>query len=477
MRTCRAVEVIDSPFSTHQMSPRFLSIAATAIILGTSCTGSKPLAKKAAKLDGSGMYAEAADLYLQSAMRNPRNVDAKIGLRRTGQMLLNDKLSSFFKAFSMGEDKEAAVNAFLTAKDYQDLVQRAGVSLEVPENYSNDFKQVKGEYLVQLYTRGQELLDRKEYNAAEATFAKIGKLEPGYKDATSLQDVAFLEPLYLAGKAALEAGQYRKAYADLARVTERNGQYKDATSLKQRCVEKGRYPIAVMPFSSTGGASKAQALTMQAYVTAALTELNDPFISVVDRDNIQKILDEQKLGMSGVVDEASAVSAGKLMGAQAVLMGTVIAFQEIPGLTQRSSKEGYEAYQVKELNAETNQYVYVTRYRPTHYTELALMNRAQLSISYKLVSLETGQVLLSKVLEREASDQARYASYEGNAQALYPKLNGNVDTRSSARRELAALLGATHEVKPTAVLANELVRSSSALLASGISKELMERLP
>lgn len=447
------------------------------VVLNASCTGSKPLAKKAAKLDESGMYAEAADLYLQSAMRNLRNVEAKIGLKQTGQKLLNDKLSSFFKAFSMGEDKEAAVNAFLEAKGYQERVQRAGVVLEIPESYANDFKQVKGECLVQLYTLGQEQMGRNEFAAAEATFAKIGRLEPGYKDAGNLQDIAYLEPLYILGKAELAAGQYRKAYADLARVTERNAQYKDAAVLQQQCVDKGRYPIAVLPFTTAGGASKAQAITMQAYVTAALTDLHDPFIRVVDRENIQKILDEQKLGMSGVVDEATAVSAGKLMGAQAVLMGTVISSSESPGRTQRSAKEGYESYQVKELNAETNQYVYVTRYKPVQYTEFSMVNRAQLSISYKLVSLETGQVLLSKVLDRQAEDQTRYASYEGNAQALVPKFNGTVDTRSSARRDLASLLAAPREVKSTAVLANELLRSSSALLAGSIGQELAGKLP
>lgn len=459
------------------MKARYLIVPFGLALFCAACTGSKPLSKKAAKLDLNGMYAEAADLYLQSAVRNDRNVDAKIGLKKTGQQVLNDKLSTFFKSFTMGDDKEAAVNAFLTAKDYQGRVERAGVVLEIPENYANDFKQVKGEYLVQLYTLGHEQLDRKEYTAAEATFAKIGKLEPGYKDANSLQDIAFLEPLYTSGKAALAAGQFRKAYADLDKVTGRDAQYKDAEALKQQCVEKGRYPIAVLPFSAGGGASKAQALAMQAYVTAGLTDLHDPFISVVDRENIQKILDEQKLGMSGVVDESSAVSAGKLLGAQAVLMGTVIAYQELPGRLRKSTKEGYEAYQVKELNAETNQYVYVTRYKPVQYAEYTQDNRATISISYKLVSLETGQVLMSKVLDQQVEDHARYAGYEGNAEALYPQANGVVDTRSSARRELSSLLSAPRQLKPISELANGLLRTTSVLVAGGVAKQLTTTLP
>ena len=54
-------------------------VLALALIVA-GCSGSKSYAKKAAKLDAAGLYAEAAEMYLQSAQRNQKNVDAKIGL-------------------------------------------------------------------------------------------------------------------------------------------------------------------------------------------------------------------------------------------------------------------------------------------------------------------------------------------------------------------------------------------------------------
>lgn len=149
----------------------------------------------------------------------------------------------------------------------------------------------------------------------------------------------------------------------------------------------------------------------------------------------------------------------------------------MPGSPRKSTKEGYESYQVKELNSETNESVYVTRYKPVNYTEFYKENKATISFSFKLVSLETGQVLLSKVVEREADDHAWYASYSGNVKALYPKQNGTVDTRSSARRDLSSLLSAPREVKSTTVLANELLRSTSAAAAGTIQQELASKLP
>lgn len=95
----------------------------------------------------------------------------------------------------------------------------------------------------------------------------------------------------------------------------RSADYKDAAALKAECVQKGRYAIAVLPFNTAGSrVQTAQAATLQAYVTSALTDVNDPFIQVVDRDNIRIILDQQRMAMSGVVDESTAVSAGSLSG-------------------------------------------------------------------------------------------------------------------------------------------------------------------
>ncbi len=461
------------------MKALFTYAATILLVIAASCTGSKPLSKKAAKLDAGGMYAEAADMFLQSAVRNGNNIDAKIGLKKTGQMVLNDKLSVFFKAFGVGDDKEAAVNAYLDAKDYQDRVQRAGVNLEVPDHYLTDFKQVKGEYLVQLYTQGQDLMGKKDYSAAEAVFTKIGKLEPGYKDASSLQQTAFLEPLYLSGKAALAAGQYRKAYNDLDRVVNGNAAYKDAVALKQAAVDKGRYAIAVLPFNVAGttGVGAAQAATLQAYITSAIVDTKDPFIQVVDRDNIQKILDEQKLGMSGVVDESTAVSAGKLLGAKAVVMGTVMAYGEDAGRLKKSTKDGYEAYQVKEVDKQTNVESYITKYRPVKYTEFYQENKVELSFSYKLVSLETGQVLISKVMDKQADDHAWYATYEGNGSALFPQVNGTVNTASAARRQLNSLLAAPRTVRPMADLGSQLLRSTSVEMANEVKREIATALP
>ncbi len=457
---------------------RSLAYIAIALLLAllVGCSGSKSFSNKGEKLDAAGLYAEAAEMYLQAAQRNAKNVDAKIGLKKVGQMVLNDKLSTFFKNTAMGSAKAEAVAAYQDAEIYQSRVRAAGVVLEIPDHYKADFEKVKGEHLIELYNEGQALFEREDFPAAERVFARIAKLEPNYKDASSLQSVAYLEPLYRLGRTELDAGNFRKAHAQFSKVFEKNSAYKDVNILRNECVTKGQFIVAVLPFTAADQSS-AMASKVQAHAMTALTEVNDPFLKVVDRENLERILEEQRLSLSGVVDEQTAVRVGNLMGAHAVLMGTVVDYREIPGQVRRSTKDGYESYRVQQINKETNEKYFVTRYKPVRYTEFYQENKVVLSFNYRLVSLETGEVLVSKVAEREAEDHAYYATYDGNRDALLPAANGKADLSDNGRRQIRSLLSAPREVKPVATLANDVLRSTSASMADMIEAELTRKLP
>ncbi|HNU57968.1 MAG TPA: CsgG/HfaB family protein, partial [Flavobacteriales bacterium] len=203
----------------------------------------------------------------------------------------------------------------------------------------------------------------------------------------------------------------------------------------------------------------------------------DPFLKVVDRENLDRILEEQRLSLSGVVDEQTAVRAGNIMGAQAVLMGDVVSYQEVPGQLRRVVKDGYESYKVQQVNKETGEKYFVTRYKPVRYTEFFQENKVVLSINYRVVSLETGEVMLSKVVEKQAEDHAYYASYDGNKDLLLPKLNGNVDLRDNARREVRSLLNAPREVKPMTTLLSEVLRATGTSMAAAVRDEVSAKLP
>ena len=56
---------------------------------------------------------------------------------------------------------------------------------------------------------------------------------------------------------------------------------------------------------------------------------------VIERRLLEKILQEQKLGMSGIITEDSAVELGKLLGAKIIISGSVMRFQKIIEVNSR----------------------------------------------------------------------------------------------------------------------------------------------
>lgn len=88
--------------------------------------------------------------------------------------------------------------------------------------------------------------------------------------------------------------------------------------------------IAVMPFDNSGsyGQDKENFEALQKGIAGMLiSELAaNPAARVVERAEIQKLLDEQNLGATGRVDPQTAAKVGKLVGARYVITGTFIDF-------------------------------------------------------------------------------------------------------------------------------------------------------
>jgi TolB-like protein len=86
--------------------------------------------------------------------------------------------------------------------------------------------------------------------------------------------------------------------------------------------------IAVMPFQNGGsyGQDKENFDALERGIAGMLiSELSqNPAARVVERENVQRLLDEQNLGADGRVDAATAAKVGKLVGAKYMVMGTFV---------------------------------------------------------------------------------------------------------------------------------------------------------
>lgn len=419
----------------------------------SGCHGSKYFTKVGAKQEAAGLTPEAAESYYAALLKNRSNVDAQIGLKKNGQLYLNNLLNDFAKQKNFGSNKDA-VYAYHKALDYKNKIRNAGVTLQIAEFYEADYASCKNAYLTQLYEEGTSLLEEQKFGDAEKKFSEIKKLDPEFKDAQELGDIAYLEPLYNQAKAEMELKHYRAAYELLGKVIQKREEYKDARNLRKSCLAMGTYTIAILPFenatTTTGVDARAAAYTLE-----ALTKIKDPFLRVVDREHTEAILQEQKLQLSGIVDQNTAVVVGELVGAQALLTGTVLNYSERRGTMRSKQRDAFVEYKEKVLNKEDGKYYMQSRYKPTTYTEYYNSNSATVSFQYKLISLKTGEIIKTEIIDKEISDEVLFGRFDGDYNSLFPASQGGLNLNGQDKRALNALMQGRQELKSAADLSND----------------------
>ena len=426
----------------------------------------------ATKQEKAGLMNEAAGNYYTALQKKQSNIDAQIGMKTTGQLMLNTMLSDFAKQKSFGTSKDA-VYAFHKARDYRDKIQAIGVTLLLADFYESDYQAEKNVYLTQLYDEGTTLLEDQKFQDAELKFSEIRKLDPNFKDASELGNIAYLEPLYVEGKKEMMLGFYRGAYENFEKVIARKADYKDASSLKKQCIDKGIYTIALMNFENASGTPGLDA-KVSAYALTALTNVKDPFMRVVDRGQMESIIREQQLQLSGVIDQNTAVKVGELIGAQALLSGTVLSYSENKGTLRTKQRDGYASYKERVLNKTDGKYYVQTMYKPTKFTEYFNSNSCTVSFQYKLVNLSTGEIIKTEIIQKELNDEVLYGKFDGDVNTLFPAGQVGPNLNGQDKRALMGLMAGRQDLQSPTQLSNTLFSTVSTQLSGSISNVVKE---
>lgn len=92
-------------------------------------------------------------------------------------------------------------------------------------------------------------------------------------------------------------------------------------------------PLAVFPFEERGAGAKGYGAKVSDFLVACLAE--NPELVVVERAELKKTLDEQKLSLSGLVKPAEAARVGQLTGAKILVLGSIVELDSTLLLTAR----------------------------------------------------------------------------------------------------------------------------------------------
>lgn len=424
-------------------------------------------------MEDVGLMHQAADYYFTAVMKDRGNPDAILALQRAGQWVLNEKIDRFEQAQLRGNRSEAVLS-YEDALKYTERVERAGVQLIVLESAKAAYQQVRKAHMQELYDDGMAALEKEQFELAQAFFDEIVRLEPAHEDAVQWSNIAFCEPRYRQAMVDFEGEKWRAAHALFSEIIARDPTYKEAQTFREKALSNGVFTIALLPFEN-GTSQPGLDSKFQSYVEQALMKSSDPFLEIVDRENQALILQEQQLALSGVLNANSVVEVGELLGAKTLLKGQVVNCEVITSNVQREEKRGYESYREKRITEEGKK-VYEKKFREIQYSEYTANRQVRITFRITLISLETGQNLMSEMLSSETMDKIHFAQYQGNNNNVYPafKIGG---VNRLGKRSLEALLKARNSLSDESVMVNNNVEILTRDIRAQIENKLHLLIP
>lgn len=432
------------------MNKKFWIIILSVILL--SGCGSNRYAKKGLEFENVGYYDKAAEMYYLSLTKNVNNVDAVIGLKKTGQLTLDKKLGQFLNHYNANLVKDA-VYKYAESEKYYKKVKGIGIELNFPGHYKDYYDEMKSIYLEKIYNEAYLLLEDENFEKAETKFSEILLFEPDYGDVDELKKKAHYEPIYRKGMNFLNQEKYRSAYYEFHEILDNLDVYRDSKEQMDLALDNAILTISITDFNNLTRYKNIEQ-QLESDVEKKITEINSPFIKIVDRDNQEKITSEQLLTLEGKVDEATSSKAGRMLGVKALLTAEVQSYSLSDGELKKTKKKGF----IKEVikgNKEAG-VADKTIYHKTNYYEYEQKKRVSCKFQFKLISTETSEVLVSDVVTMSADDNIHYAKYEGNSKNLVKGYwntmkkdspNDKVNDSASDNRALQKLLKATTRIK------------------------------
>jgi tetratricopeptide (TPR) repeat protein len=452
---------------------RYFLIIALLLGIGSATTysQSRKLTKKGAELEANGLPEEAADYYYKALLDKPDNIDALIGLKRTAPKMSDRKLQAVNSAYN-DQDYQGAIDKYNDVVNYQSTIKKVGVELEIGKPYVDKFNECNEILAEQYYISGKSEFDNGNYEPAINDLEKCLIYKSPYKDASGLisqareaKSINDAEQSYQSGLAKLNSENYRGAYHDFETCLNFKSPYKDAENLKNEALEKGKVRIGIFEFANDTKVYGANG-TLYSYVVTNAVNYKSPFIEVVDRDNLQRLLNEQKLGMSGMVDESSAAQAGKVLGLDYVVMGRLINVTQTGGDLTKQNVSAYELYPGKSAEG-----IDVQKGKPVTYTLYEGSLTMVYEASYQVISVETSKIIISQVASSSESDQVKFAQYNGDSKKLCKiSPNDSFLTQFTLSNNMVdqSLFNARHKMKTPEEMQASIIKNLAYKVADGI---------
>ncbi len=169
--------------------------------------------------------------------------------------------------------------------------------------------------------------------------------------------------------------------------------------------------IGVLKFQDETGAMFLQGGVGRALTTMLTNELSArPTLTIVERQKLRAVLEEQNLSASGMVSAETSIQIGKLTGAQYLITGTITAFEN---QVETKTKRGFLGYGAGIESIDHGGY---------------------LAVDLRVIDTTTGEIRYSRTIE------GRTPPNENNNVQTQRAMVGGIDTGPDSRAVRAAVI-------------------------------------
>lgn len=169
--------------------------------------------------------------------------------------------------------------------------------------------------------------------------------------------------------------------------------YKDSELLYEDARRKAVLRIAVLAFEDKSGSRGRYGALSDILMEQIISELfrdraANEFVEIISRDQIDKVLSEQELSASGMVDESSSARLGMLLGAHEILTGKILQIDYSAPRTVSVDLHDKAEISVEKEDGEGEEKQEIE----CSYTKYSKQSSLKAVVSYSVVEVATGKI-------------------------------------------------------------------------------------
>ena len=202
--------------------------------------------------------------------------------------------------------------------------------------------------------------------------------------------------------------------------------YRDAQSLYEEYRRGGIKRIAIVPFDNKSGKRDFGAIGEMVTDEIIASVLNDTrateFLELISRTEMERVMEELKLGASGLVDETSAIEIGKFLGAHEILVGQITQIiADRPETVTKNEQAKKNVVIRKEKYKDENGKEKERKIRgdvTARVRKHKLVANAKIAGSFKIIDIKTTRLTKTDTFTGESSFSHEWATFTGDERAL-----------------------------------------------------------